>query len=121
MNRVFLTNTRVTRIPEIMKNDEGVIYSHLTLAAQKEWQKEGEERAADFITATIFGKSAEAFAKYVTPKVPVNIEGHLQSGSYMKNEETIYTLKLIIDKWEFAIGSKKEDPNKEEESDEGNI
>ena len=66
------------------------------------------KRQADFINITVFGKTAELCANYLTKGRQCAIQGRIQTGSYTtQTGEKRYTTDVIADRVEF-IGSKEQ-------------
>ena len=99
MNLVTLTG-RLTRDPE-RTDRNGTIICNFSIAVDR--PKEG----ADFIRITVFGKLAENCSQYLAKGRQVAVQGHIQTGSYPKDGQTIYTTDVIGDRVEF-IGSNPE-------------
>ncbi len=60
-----------------------------------------KEKATDFISLVAFGKTAVALEKVVKGQ-RVGIEGHIQTGSYLKQDGTkAYTTDVIVDAVEY--------------------
>lgn len=58
--------------------------------------KKGE---ADFLPCVAFGKTAEILGKYCSKGSQVGVTGHIQTGSYTKQDGTkVYTTDVIVDK-----------------------
>lgn len=69
---------------------------------------------ADFINCTAFGKQAENIEKYVKKGNRLAVAGRIQTGSYEKDGQKIYTTDVIVDNAEF-IEPKKENAEKHKE------
>ena len=68
----------------------------------------GENRTADFIPATAFGKTAEFLRKYFSKGSEILLTGEVQQNNYEKEDGTkVYGLKVVVREVEFA-GSKKQ-------------
>ena len=105
MNSVILIG-RLTKDPEIMYLDSGTTVGRFTLAVDR-IGKSGNERQADFIRITVFGKQAENCGKFITKGKQVAVEGRIQTGSYQnKNGDTIYTTDVIANRVEFLGGAR---------------
>ena len=103
MNSVVLIG-RLTKDPEVAYLDSGTAIGRFTLAVDR-ITKSGEERKADFIRITVFGKQAENCAKFITKGRQVAVEGRIQTGSYQnKNGDTVYTTDVIANRVEFLSG-----------------
>ena len=100
MNSVNLVG-RLARDPELRYTNNQTPVCQFTLAVDRR-VKPGEERQADFIRITVFGKVAENAAKYLTKGKQAAVTGRLQTGSYQnKNGDTIYTTDVIAAEVQF--------------------
>jgi len=106
MNKVTLMG-RLTRDPELRTATTGNMVCRFTLAVDRSYRKEGEERQADFISCVAFGRTAENFSKFFTKGRMCAISGRIQTGSYEKEGQKVYTTDVICDEFYFA-DSKKE-------------
>ena len=64
MNLVALLG-RTTKDIELRYSQSGMAVAKFTLAVNRAYKKQGEERQADFISCITFGKTAETLGKYV--------------------------------------------------------
>lgn len=102
MNKVIIVG-RLTRDVEIRKGESENIFARGSLAVDRRFKKEGEERAADFINCVAFGKTAEFLERFGKKGVKFIVEGRLQTGSYVnKDGVKVYTTDVIIETIEFA-------------------
>lgn len=101
MNNVTLIG-RLTKDVEIKTGYNQNSYCKVTLAIDR---KDG----TDFPRVTVFGKQAENLAKYQGKGSLIAIEGHIQTGSYEKDGQTIYTQDIIANHVEFLSFDKKGD------------
>lgn len=67
---------------------------------------------ADFINCTAFGKQAENIEKFVKKGNRLAVVGRIQTGSYEKDGQKIYTTDVIVENAEFI------EPKKEVETEE---
>lgn len=113
MNSVVLIG-RLARDPELrFVPASGMAVTRLNLAVDKDLFGEKKQQAvsqgkptADFISVTVFGKSAENCANYLTKGSQCAVHGRISTGSYTtQSGEKRYTTDVIADKVEF-IGSK---------------
>ncbi len=105
MNRTILIGRPTTDI-EVTSNSEMSI-AKFTLAVDR--TKKGE---ADFIRCVAFGRTAESLAKYSAKGKRLAVEGHIQTGSYQKQDGTkVYTTDVIVDKTEYIEWKDKDDIN----------
>lgn len=102
MNLVALLG-RTTKDIELRYSQSGMAVAKFTLAVNREYVKQGEERQADFISCVAFNKTAETLANYVSKGRQIAIRGKIQTGSYVKDDGTkVYTTDIIVDSFYFA-------------------
>lgn len=73
---------------------------------------------ADFINCTAFGKQAENIEKYVKKGNRLAVAGRIQTGSYEKDGQKIYTTDVIVDNAEFIEPKKDNNESHKEEAKE---
>ena len=101
MNKVFLCG-RFTKDPAIY-GDEKNKTARFSIAVNR--MKVG----ADFPSIVAFKKTAEIVERYCKKGTQVNVEGHIQTGSYEgKDGKKVYTQDIIADHIEF-VGAKNND------------
>lgn len=109
-NKVILMG-RLTKDPDVRytQGEQPTAIARFTLAVNREYQKQGEERQADFITCVAFGSRAEFIEKYFHKGNSILIEGRIQTGSYTDKEtgKTVYTTDIVVEKANFT-GEKRE-------------
>lgn len=106
MNKVILSG-RLCADPELRHTQNDTAVCSYRLAVEREYKKESQPEA-DFISCTAWRNSAEFAAKYLRKGMKILIEGSIQSGSYEKDGQTIYTTDVIVNRHEFCE-SKKSD------------
>ncbi len=100
MNSVSLIG-RLTRDPEVRYSaGSQTAVAKFTLAVNRPFAKDGEQDA-DFIGITCFGKTAELVEKYMSKGRQVGITGRIQTGSYERDGQKVYTTDVIADRVEF--------------------
>lgn len=96
---------------ELSQTSNGGTYLRNTIACQRNYSKEGQEKQSDFINIVAYGKSAEFIKNYFTKGSQILIEGRIQTGSYEKQDGTkAYTTDVIVEHIYFC-GSKKQENN----------
>ena len=80
MNAVHLIG-RLTQDVELRERGDTKV-AQLRLAVPRGRDKNGEDRGADFIDVTIFGRQAETCAKYLAKGRRVAVEGHLHHSEW---------------------------------------
>lgn len=107
MNKVILIG-RLTKNPELRyaSNDNNMAVLRFTLAVDRRVRRDSsvQQQTADFISCVAFGKTAEFLGKWTFQGTRIGIEGRIQTGSYEKNGQRIYTTDVIVENAEFADG-----------------
>ena len=76
-----------------------------------------EEKQADFIRITTFGKQAENCDRYLHKGKQVAVNGRIQTGSYKNKEgQTVYTTDVIANNVEFLGSSQQGTPRQPDEA-----
>ena len=109
LNSVILMG-RLTRDVEIRYSQgNNMAVGRFALAVDRDYQKEGEERQADFINCVAFGKTAEFIGKYFVKGSMLAVSGSILTGSYTnKDGVKVYTTEVKVDKASFT-GEKRAD------------
>lgn len=107
MNQVTLIG-RLTKAAEMSYTQSNTAVAKFTLAVDR--MKKGE---ADFIRVTAFGKTAEIVDRYTDKGRQLAIQGRIQTGSYEKDGQKVFTTDVIADRVEL-IGSASAPATKEE-------
>ena len=113
MNVVILYG-RLTRDPELKYSQGGVANCYATVAVDRGMSREKRQEAeaagrptADFIGIKAFGKTAELLANYFHKGNRIALEGRIQTGSYEKNGERVYTTDVIVNRLHFVESAKE--------------
>lgn len=75
--------------------------SRFTLAVDRRFKRDGQP-TADFLNFVAFGKTGEFCEKYVDKGVKFAVTSHVQTGSYEKDGQKVYTTEFVVDSIEFA-------------------
>lgn len=110
MNKIILLG-RLTKAPEIrFTQANNTKIALFTLAVNRRYVKQGEERQADFFNIIAYSKLAEFAEKYLHQGLQICISGRLQNRSYEdKNGVTRYVTEIIAEEAYFADSQKKAD------------
>ena len=100
MNRVELIG-RITRDPELRYTSSNIATARFTLAVNRPFQSQNGEQGTDFISVVVWRKQAENVKKYVSKGSLVAVEGRIQTGSYEKDGQRIYTTDVVADSVQF--------------------
>ena len=104
MNKVILLG-RLTKDPEVRQSQgaEPVTIARYTLAVNRRGRKQEGQQEADFISCVAFGKAGEFAEKYLHKGTKICVSGHIQTGSYTRQDGTkVYTTDVVIEEQEFA-------------------
>lgn len=110
MNKVILMG-RLTRDPDVRYSNGGATVAHFSLAVDRKFKREGEEQTADFISCVAFGKTAEFVERYFFKGTKMVLEGRIQTGSYEKEGQKVYTTDIIVEQVEFAESKSSNENN----------
>lgn len=105
MNSVNLTG-RLYKDPSVRYNNSQMCICRFTLIVNRSYKKEGSP-TADFISCVAFGKTAEFIEKYFKDKSWIEVSGSIQTGSYEKDGQKVYTTDVLVDKAGF-VGAREE-------------
>ncbi len=96
MNQVTLLG-RLTRDPELKYTPSGKAFCRFSIAINREFNRE----ETDFINCVAWDKRAETIAEYLRKGRRILVQGRIQTGSYDKDGQKVYTTDIIVDKFEF--------------------
>ena len=102
MNKVILIG-RMTKDPELRATTSGTNVCSFSVACDRKYTKQGEERKADFINCVAWEKSAEAIANYFKKGHRIALDGRLEVRTWQDNEgKTRSSTEVIVENWEFC-------------------
>ena len=122
MNKVFLIG-RLTRDPELRYTSSNLANMRTSLAVDRQYAREGEERGTDFINIVAFGNRAETMKKYLTKGSQIAVDGRIQTGSYDGADgKRVYTTDVIVENFQFldTRGSRSGSVDSNNYSDDSN-
>ena len=111
INRVVLTG-RITKNLGIERTQSNRKYTRFTLAVNRRNSNE-QNQQADFINCIAWNKTAETMYQYLSKGSLIGIEGRLNTGSYEKNGQTIYTTDVVVENFTFLESRKDSSYNPE--------
>ena len=106
LNKCILVG-RLTKDPESTSTPTGVLVTKFTIAVNKRFQRQGEERQADFINIVSFNKTAEFVQKYFKKGQAIIVSGSIQTRTYEKDGDKRYITEVLAEEVNFC-GSKNE-------------
>ena len=107
LNKVILIG-RLTKDPELKYTPSGAAVTTFTLAVDRRYAKQGEERGTDFITVVAWRNTAEFVSKYFTKGRAMAVCGSIQTRTWDDNEgKRRYVTEVVADEVSF-VDSKRE-------------
>ena len=102
MNKVVLVG-RLARDPELRNTQSGTAVVSFTVACDRRFARQGEERQADFINCVAWNKTAEFVSRYFTKGMRIALDGRIQTRSYDdQNGNKRYITEVVAEDVEFA-------------------
>jgi len=103
MNLVILMG-RTTKDIDLRYTAQSYIpVARFTLAVDRPYTKQGEEKKTDFISCVAFGRLAENLEKYIRRGRRIVIEGRIQVDSYDRDDRSKgYSTSVIVERFHFA-------------------
>ncbi len=118
MNKVILLG-RLTKDIEIKQKDSYVV-ALSSLAVDRKYTKQGEERKTDFFNIVAYGKTAEFINKYFSKGQLVLISGRIENRTWEdKDGNKRITTEIICEETYFAEGRRKQE-NETNDSSQSN-
>ena len=113
LNKAMLMG-RLTKDPELRMTQNGVSVATFTLAVDRNFQRQGEERETDFINIVAFRHTADFVKKYFGKGQLACVCGSIQTRTWENDGKKHYATEVIADEVHFAGGnSNKSDPMEE--------
>lgn len=98
---------RLTADPELRQTPNGVAVTRFSVAVDRGYVRQGEERKADFINVVCWRQTAEFVTRYFSKGSMIAVQGSIQTGSYEKDGVKRSTFEIVADNVSFC-GSKSE-------------
>ena len=107
INSVVLMG-RLTADPELRTTDSGIYVTSFTIAVDRSFAKQGEERQADFINLVAWRHTAEFINKYFGKGSMIAVEGSIQTRRYEdRNGNKRIAFEVLVNSASFC-GSKSD-------------
>ena len=103
LNKVILMG-RLTRDPELKSTPQGVSTCSFSIAVDRNFVRQGEERKADFINCVAWRQTAEFIPRYFKKGNMVALEGSIQTRSWDDDGKNRYVTEVIVSQVYFAEG-----------------
>lgn len=109
MNKAILMG-RLTKDPELRyTNTNNTAVCSFTLAIDRRFQRQGEERQADFIPIVAWNKLAEFCGKYFQKGQQVAVVGRIQTRTWDDNDGKRHYVTEVIAEEAYFADSKRND------------
>ena len=106
LNNITLMG-RLVANPELRHTSTGLAVTSFTLAVNRDFARQGEERSTDFIDIVAWRNNAEFAAKYFSKGQLVAVVGSLQTRTYQdKNGMNRKVFEVVADRLHFAESKK---------------
>lgn len=107
LNRVILMG-RITQELELKQTPNGTSVLSFSIAVDRSYSKQGEERQTDFINCVAWRQQAEFISKYFGKGRMIAIEGNLRTRTYDdKNGVKHYVTEVYVDNVSFTGEAKQ--------------
>ena len=108
MNKIILTG-RLTKDAELsFLPTVGIPKISFSLAVERAYQKDKNNKKEDFINREMIGKHTENLCQYVTKGKAILVDGELNIEQYEKDGEKRSYTKVKVDKLEFLSSASNE-------------
>lgn len=102
LNKVILMG-RLTRDPELKYTPSNVAVVSFSLAVDRNFARQGEQRATDFINCVAWRNQAEFLSKYFVKGQLLALSGSIQTRQYDdKDGKRVYVTEVVADEIHFA-------------------
>jgi len=107
-NKVILMG-RLTRDPEMRTTQSGTAVCKFSIAVDRRFARQGEERQADFFNITAFGQTGEFVSRWFSKGRPILVDGRIENDNYTDNNGVKhYSMNIIAENVSFC-GDKRSD------------
>lgn len=95
---------RICNDLELRQTPSSVPVTRFSVAVDRGYAKQGEEKKTDFIDVVCWRQNAEFVTKYFSKGQMIAIQGEIQTGSYEKDGITRKTFEIVADSVSFCGG-----------------
>lgn len=108
MNKVVLLGRLTKDVDVRYTQATNIMVASFSLAVNRRFAKEGEERQADFINIVAWSKTAEFCSKYFKKGQQVGVIGRLQTRNYEDDKGVKHYITEVVAEEVYFADSKKE-------------
>ena len=110
INNVVLVG-RVVKELDLKYIQSGKAVARFNLAINRDFKDANGDAQADFPSCQVWGKTAEVMADNLRKGSLISITGRIQTGSYEKDGQRIYTTDVVVEKFHF-LEAKNDNANR---------
>lgn len=108
MNKVVLLGRLTKDVDVRYTQTNNIMVASFSLAVNRRFAKEGEERQADFINVVAWNKTAEFCSKYFKKGQQVGVIGRLQTRNYEDDKGVKHYITEVVAEEAYFADSKRE-------------
>ena len=111
MNKVILMG-RLTRDPEVRYTQSNTVVTSFSIAVNRRFARQGEERQADFFNIVAWNKAGEFAGKYFKKGQQIAVTGRLQTRNWDDDQgQKHYITEVVAEELDFAEGRRDGEQN----------
>ena len=108
LNKAILMG-RLTKDPVLTTTPAGLSVVRFTLAIDRRFQRQGEERQTDFLNIVSFGRTADFVSRYFVKGQLAIVVGSIQTRSWEQDGQRRYATEIVADEVQFLTTKGQED------------
>lgn len=106
-NRVILMG-RLTKDPELRTTQSGITMCRFSVAVERGYAKQGEDKQTDFFEVTCWRQTAEFVSRYFSKGRMIHIEGTIQNNNYTDQNGVKHYATVIMAEHVCFTGEKQQ-------------
>ena len=111
MNNQVVLVGRVVKELDLKYTQSGKAVARFNLAVNRDFKDANGDSQADFPSCQVWGKTAEVMADNLRKGSLIDVTGRIQTGSYEKDGQRIYTTDVVVEKFHF-LEAKNDNANR---------
>ena len=106
INNVVVTG-RLTRAVDLRYTSNGTAFASFTLAVDRPFRNQNNEKETDFINCVMWRKPAENLANYTNKGSLIGVEGRIQTRNYEGRQgQRVYVTEVLAERFTFLESAK---------------
>ncbi|AGL90806.1 Single-stranded DNA-binding protein [Candidatus Phytoplasma australiense] len=119
INKVILVG-RITKDPELKSYNGEVNYVKFTLAVNRFYNNQEENKKTDFINCIVWRKQAENLSKYIFKGNLLGVEGSIRVEKWEKDNKTNWSTEILCNNISFLESKKSLNATQEKDYQSNN-